>query len=58
MILDLPTKIENNALVFDNGKRKNCDTSIVTRISFAKGLPKEFFIECKNKMGDIYSFWR
>ena len=54
---NLPSKIVNNALVFDN-RDPNCDKTIITRICFAGGLPKEFFIECKNKMGDIYSFWR
>jgi hypothetical protein len=56
MTYDLPTKIANNALVFDNKEREGCDSMIVRRISFAYGLPKQFFIECKNKLGDIYSF--
>lgn len=53
---DLPSKIENNALFFDNKDRKDCNPKIVTRISFTNGLPKQFFLECKNKFGDIYSF--
>lgn len=56
MTYDLPSKIEKNALVFENTIREDCDPKIVTRVSFAKGLPKQFFLECKNKMGDIYSF--
>jgi hypothetical protein len=56
MTYDLPTRIENNALVFDNKEREGCDLMIVTRISFTYGLPKQFFLECKNKLGDIYSF--
>ena len=56
MTYDLPTKIDDNNLVFENKERKNCDPKIVTRISFGSGLPKQFFIECKNKLGDIYSF--
>ena len=56
MTNELPTKIENNALVFDNKERENCDPKIITRISFTNGLPKQFFLECKNKMGDIYRF--
>ena len=55
-ITDLPSKIVNNALVFDNRENPNCDKTIITKISFAKGIPKEFFKECKNKMGDIYTF--
>jgi hypothetical protein len=56
MTYDLPTKIDGNDLVFENKERMDCDAKIETRISFVKGLPKQFFIECKNKMGDIYSF--
>jgi hypothetical protein len=56
MTYDLPSKIENNALVFENKRREDCNPNIVTRVSFAKGLPKQFFLECKYKMGDIYSF--
>jgi hypothetical protein len=56
MTYDLPNRIQNNTLVFENKDRRDCDSSIVTRISFTYGLPKEFFLECKNKMGDIYSF--
>lgn len=53
---DLPSKIEKNALVFDNKTKEDCNPSIMTRISFTKGLPKQFFVECKDKFGDIYSF--
>jgi len=56
MTYDLPTKIDDNELIFENKDIKDCDPKIVTRISFERGLPKQFFIECKNKMGNIYSF--
>ena len=56
MTYDLPSKIEKNALVFINKYRKDCDPKIVTRISFADGLPKQFFLMCKDKQGDVYSF--
>lgn len=56
MTYDLPIKIERNSLVFENKNKKDCDQDILTRISFSKGLPKKFFLECKNKMGDIYTF--
>jgi hypothetical protein len=56
MTYDLPSKIEDNALVFDNKNKKDCDPKMVTRISFNNGLPKEFFVGCKDKMGDVYSF--
>jgi len=56
MTYELPTKIENNALVFENNERGNCDSRIVTRLSFENGLPQEFFLECKDKMGNVCSF--
>ena len=56
MTYDLPCRIENNLLVFDNKNREGCDAAIVTRLSFANGLPRQFFLECKDKMGDVYSF--
>ncbi len=56
MTYDLPTKIDDNELIFENKDSKDCDPKIVARISFERGLPKQFFIECKNKMGNIYSF--
>src|SRR5215467_2987090 len=49
MTYDLPRRIENNALVFENKDREGCDPKIVTRVGLKKGLPKEFFLECKNK---------
>jgi len=56
MTYDLPTHIENNALVFENKENESCDPNIVTRVSFNNGLPKQFFVECKEKSGDIYHF--
>ena len=56
MTYDLPNYIEKNALVFKNEMRKGCDKKIITRISFTNGLPKQFFIECENKLGDFYFF--
>lgn len=56
MTYELPTKIENNALIFKNNDGGGCDSKIVKRISFSNGLPQEFFLECKNKMGNIYNF--
>ena len=53
---DLPDRIEKNALVFENKTRESCDPVIVNRISLYKGLPKCFFLGCKDKMGDVYCF--
>ena len=56
MTFDLPIKIQDNSLVFENRDRDGCDPNPVTQISFAKGIPKEFFLACKNKRGDIFRF--
>lgn len=56
MTYDLPDKLENGELVFTNWENENCDKELITKVDFAKGLPKEFFIKCKGKFGDIYNF--
>ena len=53
---DLPQKFENNELIFNNRRKKDCDSSLTTTIDFSKEIPKEMFIKCKDKYGDIYSF--
>jgi hypothetical protein len=55
-IYDLPSRIEDNSIVFDNTNKKECDTSTITRVNFATGLPKQIFLKCKNEMGSLYSF--
>jgi len=56
MTYDLPDKIENNALVFYNKRKNDCDPNIVTLISFNNGIPKEFLLVCKDNSGDLYIF--
>ncbi|KFC22587.1 hypothetical protein [Epilithonimonas lactis] len=53
--LDLPTELHNGILIFRNFD-SNCDKNVASKINLKNGLPKEFFRECKNKSGDIYSF--
>jgi hypothetical protein len=53
---DLPDKLENGKLIFENNDNPDCDKNLETKGDFAKGLPKEFFVKCKGKHGDIYSF--
>lgn len=53
---DLPEKIEDNQLVFMHSKSDDCDKFKITRLSFEKGIPDEFFLECKDDSGEIYSF--
>jgi len=54
--LDLPIKLQNGSLIFTNVDNPNCDKKLITTISFKKGLPKNIFIKCKGKYGDLYSF--
>ena len=53
---DLPEKIENNQIVFLHSESKECDKKLITRLSFMNGIPKQFFLECKDGYGDVYSF--
>ena len=56
MTYDLPEKIEDNQIVFLHSKTDQCDKERITRLSFENGIPEEFFLECKDGYGDIYSF--
>ena len=53
---DIPDKIERSKLVFINDKKRDCTPGLVTKVSFKKGIPNQFFLRCKGKSGDIYSF--
>ena len=53
---DLPDKLKNGKLIFYNIGNKNCDEKLVTVLNLKNGLPKKFFLKCKGKYGDIYSF--
>ena len=56
MIEDLPEKLENGILIFEN-KNNDCDQKVSSKINFRNGIPKQFFRECKNESGDIYEFY-
>jgi hypothetical protein len=56
MAYDIPDKIEDNSLVFANNKKSDCRPDLITKVSFNKGIPKRFFLRCKGKLGDLYSF--
>jgi len=56
MKYDLPEKIENNQLVFLHSESNNCNKKTITRLSFDNGIPEQFFLECKDGYGEIYSF--
>ena len=56
MTFDLPDKLENGELIFTNLDNEECDSALITKVDFIKGLPKEFFIKCKGKYGESYKF--
>ena len=56
MTNEVPDKVEGSSLVFINNKESHCTPNLVTKISFRNGIPKSFFLPCKGKFGDIYSF--
>ncbi len=56
MTSDLPVKIRNGSLVFENTHNDDCDPKLKTYINFRNGIPKQFFRKCKGKEGDIFSF--
>jgi hypothetical protein len=53
---DLPQKFEKNELIFNNRRKKDCDPLLTTTIDLSTEIPKEIFIKCRDKYGDIYSF--
>lgn len=57
-MFDLPSKIENNKLIFMNEvKNSDCDSNIITEISFDDGIPSKIFLKCKGEYyRGVYSF--
>lgn len=53
---DVPDRIEGTSLVFVNAKRGNCVPGLVTKVNFRNGIPREFFLKCDERYGDVYSF--
>lgn len=56
MTYEVPKKIEGSSVVFINDKGNDCLPGLVTKVDFANGIPKEFFLGCKGGMGDVYTF--
>jgi len=54
MTYDLPEKIEHNKVIFLHTRSTDCNSRV--ELSFDNGIPSDFFLECKNGFGDIYSF--
>jgi hypothetical protein len=55
MTYDLPVKLRNGKLIFNNIDN-DCNKELTTVINLLNGLPKQFFLKCKNKYGNIYRF--
>lgn len=53
---DLPDHIENNKLIFYRSNCINCDKHF-DKVSFKNGIPKEIFLRCTGKYGDLISFY-
>ena len=56
MTYEAPTKVRENKLIFEYPKGESCDYKLKREVSFADGIPKQFFLVCKDGMGDIYYF--
>lgn len=55
MTQDLPSEMNKGILIFRNTDLK-CDSKVASSVSLKKGLPQEFFRECRNSSGDFYAF--
>lgn len=53
---DLPKKFKNGYLIFINSDSDDCDPKAISKIDLNNDLPKNFFVECKNGSGSIYTF--
>ncbi|TXG39475.1 hypothetical protein [Seonamhaeicola maritimus] len=53
---ELPTKIDDNKLIFKPAECTDCDYAI-TKVDFYEGIPKNFYLGCKPGLGNIYSFY-
>ncbi len=51
-----PTNVTASRLIFKLPKVSGCDINLKSEISFADGIPKKFFLECKNGDGDTVYF--
>jgi hypothetical protein len=58
MTYEAPAKVEKNSVVFRFPKDSGRNFKLIQRLGFSDGIPKTFFLECKDGMGDIYSFDR
>jgi hypothetical protein len=56
MTYEVPSKVIENRMIFEFPKNVGCDHAIKREVSFSDGIPKQFFLECKNGMGDIFYF--
>jgi hypothetical protein len=55
---ELPDRIESRELVFLNLTSPDCDKTVVSRVSFEKGIPEKIFVRCEGDTGYFYAFSR
>jgi hypothetical protein len=55
-VYDIPDKLTNGKLLFNNNNNPNCDKSVTTIIDLTHGVPKTIFLKCEGEHGDLYSF--
>lgn len=56
MPYDLPTKMVNGVLYFNNNVNSDCNKGTRLKLDLKKGLPSQFFLPCNGNMGDFYRF--
>lgn len=49
-----PPFIKGNCIIFSPNKFNKCNST--NKVNFGKEIPKEYFLECNNKMRDIITF--
>ena len=53
---EIPKRLENGHLVFSHDECSECDKSNELKLNLNNILPKKFFWECKNGLGDLFYF--
>jgi hypothetical protein len=53
---ELPDRLQNGKLIFENSDNDDCDKKLTTVIDFYQGIPKDIFIKCKNDEGNLVVF--
>ena len=54
MSYDLPDKIQDDKPIFLNTDSDDCDSKLVTELSFSNGISKEFFLNQVSAIRPLY----